>query len=221
MRMKFVFKVYWILFWQVLFTFGCVAASMHTGFSEYFKTLGWRGTAILLGVAALNFLLTTVVFCCFPGLLRKNPWKWIILAVFTLCNAFIVMVAVVNQTPGFVYAIMGVTLLIFGVLTAFAMQCKHDFTGMFFILFYISLGLLAVVFFCFFLQMFIGEITWLEKLFASLYLLLSMAYIVVETQMIMGNGEHKLAVDDYVLGALMLYMDIIQMFVSLITLFGN
>ena len=83
-RVKFVRKVYLILIVQVLFTFGCVGISMHSGFSEYIKTLGWRCTDLIFGVAALNFLITPMVFSSFPGFLRKNPWKWIVLTVFTV-----------------------------------------------------------------------------------------------------------------------------------------
>ncbi|CAK0798661.1 unnamed protein product [Prorocentrum cordatum] len=48
------------------------------------------------------------------------------------------------------------------------------------------------------------------------------AYIVFDTQMIVG-GTHKyqFSVDDYAMAAIMLYIDIIQLFVHLLRIFGN
>ena len=47
--------------------------------------------------------------------------------------------------------------------------------------------------------------------------LLFSIYIVFDTRMIM----KKLAVDEYIIGALMIYIDIIQLFLYILALFGN
>merc|ERR1719414_1114998 len=43
-------------------------------------------------------------------------------------------------------------------------------------------------------------------------------YLIYDTQMIMGKGELRLGVDDYVYGALQLYLDIIQLFLYILEL---
>ena len=48
-----------------------------------------------------------------------------------------------------------------------------------------------------------------------------MAYMVIETQLIMGNKKHSLTLDNYTLGAVFLYVNVIGLFLSLLRLFGN
>ena len=54
--------------------------------------------------------------------------------------------------------------------------------------------------------------------FAVIYLV----YILIDTQMIIGkSGTRKLSLDDYIMGTMMLYMDIIGLFLKLLELFGE
>jgi FtsH-binding integral membrane protein len=55
--------------------------------------------------------------------------------------------------------------------------------------------------------------------FAAIY----MIYILVDTQLIMGGqkGRVKLSLDDYISGAIMLYIDIIGLFIKLLQILGK
>ena len=46
-------------------------------------------------------------------------------------------------------------------------------------------------------------------------------YLIVDTQMIMGGKGIELSVDDYVLASMLLYIDIVQIFLYLLRLLGN
>jgi hypothetical protein len=46
-------------------------------------------------------------------------------------------------------------------------------------------------------------------------------YLVIDTQLIIGGRRLAISMDDYVVGALILYMDIIQIFLYLLQLFGR
>lgn len=46
-------------------------------------------------------------------------------------------------------------------------------------------------------------------------------YLIFDTQLILGKGRHKLSIDDYVLGALILYIDIIMIFIYILSLAGS
>ena len=46
--------------------------------------------------------------------------------------------------------------------------------------------------------------------------LLYSIYLIYDTQLIIGNKENRLDYDDYILGALMLYLDIINLFIYLL-----
>jgi FtsH-binding integral membrane protein len=46
-------------------------------------------------------------------------------------------------------------------------------------------------------------------------------YLIVDTQMVLGKGQYSLSVDDYVVGALIIYLDIMMLFLELLSIFGD
>lgn len=46
-------------------------------------------------------------------------------------------------------------------------------------------------------------------------------YLIVDTQLVMGGRNQEMSLDNYVLGAAMLYIDIIQIFLSLLRILGK
>jgi len=46
-------------------------------------------------------------------------------------------------------------------------------------------------------------------------------YLLVDTQMILGNREKRIDLDNYILGAVILYMDIISLFLKLLRILGK
>ena len=46
-------------------------------------------------------------------------------------------------------------------------------------------------------------------------------FLIYDTQLVAGRGHHKLGVDDYIVGALIIYLDIIMLFLELLKLFGR
>jgi FtsH-binding integral membrane protein len=46
-------------------------------------------------------------------------------------------------------------------------------------------------------------------------------YLIVDTQLIMGGRSYELSMDDYVLGAIILYVDIITIFIEILKLVGD
>ena len=46
-------------------------------------------------------------------------------------------------------------------------------------------------------------------------------YLIVDTQLIMGGRRNELTLDNYILGAMLLYIDIIQLFLNLLRILGQ
>ena len=61
----------------------------------------------------------------------------------------------------------------------------------------------------------------LTKVYCALGVLLTGVYIIFDTQLIVGGFQYELSIDDYIVGALMLYVDIIVMFIRILRLFKN
>ena len=52
-------------------------------------------------------------------------------------------------------------------------------------------------------------------------MLLGSIYIVYDTQLIMGDRSRQLSVDDYIWAAMMLYIDIVRLFLYILQLLGK
>jgi len=92
--------------------------------------------------------------------------------------------------------------------TAYALITKEDFT--------IKWGLIVVVAFSMLLLAIFGLFwptnSFLYTLYCWLGVVLFGIYLIIDTQMILGGKRIQLTVDEYVAAAMLLYIDIIQIF---------
>jgi len=101
-------------------------------------------------------------------------------------------------------------------LTLYAVFTKTDFAMLWGALIVVIIPMLILGIMSFF--------TWspfLTNLYCSLGVILFGIYLVFDTRMIVGGDRLKLSLDDYVIGALILYIDIIQIFLYLISLLSK
>lgn len=61
----------------------------------------------------------------------------------------------------------------------------------------------------------------LNNLYCALGVIVVGIYLVIDTQLIIGGRRLELTMDDYVVGALILFIDIIQIFLYLLALLGK
>mmetsp|Transcript_85225 Transcript_85225/g.166716 ORF Transcript_85225/g.166716 Transcript_85225/m.166716 type:complete len:110 (+) Transcript_85225:228-557(+) len=107
-------------------------------------------------------------------------------------------------------------------MTLFAWTTKLDFTG--FRIYFMAAGIALCVFglaisilSCF------TVVKWAIMAYDFLAVLLFTFYIVYDTQLILGGDDRKaqFGVDDYCFAAISLYLDIINLFLHLLSLFGE
>ena len=61
-----------------------------------------------------------------------------------------------------------------------------------------------------------------QMIYAAIGALLFSVYLIFDTQMIIGGKrDYELSVDDYVPAAISLYIDIVQLFIYILQLFGE
>ena len=70
-------------------------------------------------------------------------------------------------------------------------------------------------------MMFFSFATWWHPLVSALLVIFYGLFLIYDTQMIAGGRKYELSLDDYIIGALILYIDIIMIFLELLKLFGN
>ena len=141
-----------------------------------------------------------------------------LLGIFTLCWTYLIGYICAYYEAEIVAAAAGFTAAITVTITAYACFTKTDFTvlcGPFF-----CWGLLLI--FC--VQMFLSTLSMLIWSFTETYypfvtgfcVILYGLYLLIDTQLIVGGGRHQLTIDDYIIGAMILYMDIIMIFLYIL-----
>jgi len=215
-RSGFITKVYGILTAQLVLTAACAAPFVtDQALRAWVKV---HGFPLVIGVTILNILFLCFLIC--PCGCEKNmrtfPTNYLLLGGFTITEGLLVGVVCASYTvDSVVFAVFATGVLVFG-LSMYAMTTKSDFTGMGPYLFAGMLVLMMFGLFAFFLPFPI-----MHKIYCCIGILLFSFYLIYDTQMIMGKGELAIGIDDYVFAALQLYMDIIQLFLFILQLFGN
>jgi FtsH-binding integral membrane protein len=100
-------------------------------------------------------------------------------------------------------------------LTAYAYTTKTDFTYCGVFLFYLG----ALMFFWGLFGLIFG--IWLNALYCVCGVLVYSLYLIYDTQLVMGKFGNEYSIDDYVLAVMMIYIDIIQIFLYLLRLLGK
>lgn len=205
-------KVYSILMCQLLVTLIFVAmATFHDATRLYIKL--HPGLSIIAIIITFG---TLIALACCEDLRRKSPTNFILLALFTLAESFLLAVSVSRYYPEQVMLALGLTTLICFALTIFAFQTKIDFTVMGGFLTVAVIVLLVASIVAIF---FPGKL--MTLIIASAGAIIFSLYLIYDTQMMVG-GDHKYSIspEEYIFAALTIYVDIINIFMYILAIIG-
>jgi len=224
-RIGFIRKVYLILGAQLAVTFGIVACFLFSYMANPVATKAWIiGHFWLVPVAFIITFGILIAFACCPGVAQKYPTNYIVLLIFTVCQGILLGVVVpFYKVEAVGFAVLMTSIVTLG-LSAFACQTKYDITGKWG---WIVGGLLTLLAFALVLTLFSwwipsGSLRVLQIVYAGLGCLVFSAFLVYDTQMIVG-GKHRrfqFGLDDYVFAALSVYLDVINLFTFILQLFS-
>ena len=163
------------------------------------------------------------IVCC-KQVSRKFPQNFIMLAAFTTCEGF--LLGCVCSTYSAYQVIMSVfiTCVVFGFLTMYACCTETDFTGCGAYLFGVQLALTLFGFTVPLLAYADLSFRALNLVFNFMGVLVFVFYIIYDTQLIMGEyGGHKekFEIDDYIFASLNLYLDVVNLFLYILEMFGE
>ncbi|RZB41020.1 lifeguard 4 [Asbolus verrucosus] len=199
-RMGFIRKVYGLLSMQLLLTVVVAAIFMFTPqIKSFVQTNDWMMFIPMFGSFILLFALHIKR--------RETPTNLILLAAFTVFQAYTVGVIVTYYSQAVVLQALLLTLIVLTALTLYTFQTKHDFSAMYSGMFAGLCILLVGGFFQIVFQSNTFEII-LSLGGAFLFCL----FIVFDTQMMMKN----LSAEEYILATINLYMDIINLFLYIL-----
>lgn len=210
-RRGFIKKVYGILSIQLLLTVLVSSFTINQGFKKFIFEQTWM-VFLCLG---LN-LTTMITLICSKKYARTVPINYILLIIFTLSEAYLVASICAVADYRIVLTAAGLTAVVTLALTIYAINTESDITMLGGVLFASLTILVFLTLVSFFLRL-----DFIYYICCGLGALVYSVYLVYDTQLIMGKFGNDYQVDDYILAALMIYIDIIQIFVELLRLLSN
>ena len=214
--MKFVRKVYSILAVQLTITTLFIVLSQVSEPVNHFMIYS---PGLSITCAVLSIVTCFMIVCCFG---RKHPTNLILLLIFTICESYMVagLTAIYKDVgQGDAVMLAGLsTALVTIALTVYAMKTKvkmEIFMAMAFVLYIAVFPICIVGLFVFTRGMYIFYCV-IGLIFYSLFLIIDTMFIVGGKSM----SNAKCSLDDYVVGAMMLYLDILMIFIYLLKIFG-
>ena len=210
--MGFIRKVYGILTAQLGFTAFCVLVTMNMS-NESLKVLFNPG--LLMMVLVLYISSICALACC--GFDKKVPTNYILLTIFTVCVSYIVSLTTQRFDAIVVFEAAFLTSAMTLAITVYAMTTKKDFTvfGPFLFIIGFVFCVAGLLSFAFGPEM--------RLLYACIGVVLFSFYLLIDTQMIIGgsNKKYKIDSDSYILASVVLYLDIINIFLYILQIIGG
>ena len=211
-RIGFIRKVYLILAFQLGIT--CISIAV-TILNNDLRKLIQQGLVLWI-LSFVGSLVTLLILICVPGMSTKVPSNYILLFAFTIFESYLISFLTSFYTVSTVFTAAVLTAAIVLGLTAYAFYTDTDFTfmgGFLFMGIFVLMGLSFIQFFV--------NVKWLNMLICVFGVLLFGAYLIYDTQLLIGTKGLKYEIDEYILAALNIYLDIINIFVYLLEILGS
>ena len=211
-RLSFIRKVYGLLTFQLTMTFGYSIFAMLTPSVKEFMIQN----AYLAVCAIVIAFITFYLLFCFIDFQRRVPHNYIAMLIFIICESYAVAFICITYTFNSVILVGGMVICLCTGLTLYAIFTKTDFTlwGGFLAVFGIVFVMAGVILLFF-------NVPILIVIFNAIGIILFGIYLVYDTQLILGNKSANFSIDDYMVASLSLYIDIINIFLDLLSLFGK
>jgi len=144
------------------------------------------------------------------------PYNYILLFTYTFCMTFILSFICSHYDPKIVTSACFMTIAIALSLTLYAMTAKQSFVPCLAFMFcFLIIMIIMTLVLCFY------YIRVAYTIYCVLGVLLYSIFIIIDTTLICGGKRYGLSVDDYAFAALILYIDIIQLFLEILRLLGD
>lgn len=202
LRMAFIRKVYAVLTLQLFVT---VLIALLPMIHEPTRLFMLRSPGLVTLAAILGLVLIFVLQC----VRQTHPHNIVVVALFTLCEGYVIGACTLNIRAPVVLEAALITLGIFLALTIYTCQSKRDFSGMGAGLFAALIGVLVASI----VGIFVSSQLFHTVLAAAAAILFSL-FIVYDTDRIVKTAS----LDDWAGAAIELYLDVINLFLSILTL---
>jgi len=232
-RKRFVKKVCSIVGIQLLVTFGLVLGATLACPGEKISpnniTNATINECVDSGIYQIPLVLASMIGCtvslvamacssiCCAPIFRKTPYNFIFLTVWTLMMAHMISFIGLGYDRTALVLAMGTTAFVVMTVSGLMWLTPFDFSKVLMVMIIVALGWIFIV-----MVTLIVRAEWSDALYASIGVTIYTIYLAVDLQIItggLGRRDHRyfrrylqLGEDDYILGAILIYLDIINIF---------
>lgn len=212
-RIGFVRKVFGIVAFQLAFTAFVISLPMYMESVDRYM----RSNASIWTFVVAFILMITIMYSlfCYRSVARAVPTNYILLGIFTLAEAWTVSFVCTFYEPMDVFIAAAATAAVVIGLFLYALFTKVDFTYWLGAMFGILIAWMFLAIFGLFYHN-----RWTIILWAGLGVIIFSIYIVIDLWLILGKGRGGFSIDDYIVAAMMLYIDIMRLFLEILKIVG-
>ena len=215
-RNRFVRKVYGILLVLFIFTFSLVLICQIKAIKNFLYQNVKLYISLMI-ISGVIFIVSFIIFICVPSFLRKFPQNYIFLFLFTISETILLIYVSILYSFHCVLAsiifIIGICVVIFIVSSMNKISLKFICLCLIIAINQgIIYGILALIF----------QSYYFEFLFCLIGAIIFTFILVYDTQTITKVNENcnYMSLDDYIYAVLILYTDIIRIFIHIIRMMG-
>jgi len=200
----FIRRVFAIFTGQMIFSTTCVAAAAYSPSLSKFQTDNFN----LFYLAIVAYLVCDICLLCERRLSRQAPVNFIILFVATLCQGYILSMTTLSYNPESVLKVFLISTSTFIGMTLYGLFARKDVGVHGSILSAVVAGgiALAVVL----TQFEQSDIIYLT--ICNLFVFIGLTFVAIDTQMILKERHWGISHEDYVVAALVLVIDFVNIF---------
>lgn len=216
-RQAFVSKVYSILAVQLVFTSILIGFFvLHEPTKRYFAS-----SQTLLFVGFGVFFVAYMILACVESARRSTPINFILLSIVTIGYGLVAAITSCRYDTTVVLSAFVATGASCFLIALFAKTTKFDMTNCGTTLCLIGLAQLVIGMILIAILVPAGKASLASLIISIGGAFVATLYLVFDLQLIMGGRKCELSPEEYILGAVMLYTDIIQIFIYLLEFFDQ
>ncbi|KAL1228773.1 Protein lifeguard [Trichinella spiralis] len=213
-RSMFIQKVFLIVTAQLCVVSGVVALFT---FNEHVKKYASEDRALQF-LAFLFYFFSTLAIALNDEIRRRYPMNFVLLGVLTVSLAIMagtIASMVKSEVVMIAATVTCLTCLLVALLAAFV---KFDLTELLFPMYVIGIGLCVYGLVLMFFHTWFGISDVSHAFYSLLIIIFFLMYLAIDIQLIMGNKKYSLSPEEYILAAMLLYVDIIHIFINYVSL---
>ena len=214
-RNQFVRKVYGILLVQFIITFSLILICQIKTIKNFLFHNSKLYISLMI-LSGITFIISFVIFICFPSFLKKVPQNYIFLFLFTISET--ILLVYVSILYSFEYVFGAIAFLIAICMVIFFISCIKKISLKYILIFLIITVFLGLIYG---LLSLIFRNYYLEFCFCLIGAVVFSLILLYDTQQISQLDKSFLTIDDYIYAALLLYTDIIRMFIQILRILGR